>query len=193
MQASAVRESQNMSTNSSFTEYCNELREYVRVRQRNRQDALLSLAAIRAGQKADLAGSITNEALTKILSAAISTHLGPFYVGTDLLARLFSRFPEVRAAWKGLACSPVSHERWVAVTALADHRVPKTFAERIVRRALHDKSPKVRFWAVERVFTRELRSLIPELRALAVRERNNKVASHIRWVLANQNMDLLDR
>src|SRR5258708_27525925 len=131
-----------MIDDQTLEDYCDRLREHVRRAQKNSWDISVSLHAIAAFEGASRTQSITSQELTTIISAAKSAHLGPFYIGTELLTSLFVDFQEVREAWKELAKSQVAHERWVAVTALADEKIPSAFAEEIIRDALKDKSSK---------------------------------------------------
>ncbi|PKO12524.1 MAG: hypothetical protein CVU39_23865 [Chloroflexi bacterium HGW-Chloroflexi-10] len=164
-------------------EYCEFLRGHVEKVIHGPTDKKLSHQAINVYQKAAISGILEKEDLDQILLAARNKHLGPFYIGTDLLTELFNRFPIIENEWRILANSNLSHERWAAITSLNDERIPIKFVEELVSKAINDKSARVRFFAVERIYSRKLFSLIPELKQRLEIEKNEKVIEHLKWVL----------
>ena len=172
----------------SLVEYCQRLRQHIAATEKDPATANVSRRAVDAYERSQSQGVLSDEALADIMRAAKSRRRGPFYIGIELMAALYGQFPDVEIAWRQLSVSRDGHERWVAITALYPDRIPNSFAEELIRAALTDRSAKVRMFAAERIYTRKLRSLLPNLKETLPNERNEKVANHRQWVL-----DMLER
>jgi hypothetical protein len=164
--------------------YSKRLREHVAKSERNPQAAQLSLAAIDSFEKVMISRQLLDGDLSKMLSAARSRHLGPYYIGTELLLTMLSEFPQITDIWRDLAISKLAHERWVAISVIRDDRIPFDLAKELIQRAINDKSAKVRLFAVEGVLVRNILSLIPDLEKRAKAENNRKVFQSLEWVLS---------
>ncbi len=155
-------------------------RQSVRIDQKNGADRALSDQALDGFERLTARTTFTSEELQPILSAAKSKHLAPMYVGMDLLTALI-KHQVVRDEWLKMAHSDQSHERWAAVTMLFDSRIPKSFAYQVVKKALTDRSIRVRIFAAERALSRTLTKLLPNMKAQLLRGTNPKVADELQW------------
>ncbi len=165
--------------------YFQKLQKHVKDTERDADLAKVSYAALDSYQKSMKSKRLLEGDLKKIILAATSRHLGPYYIGTYLLLAMYNQFPEIEAVWRSLANSEVAYERWVAISVMRDERFPVDLVRELVENALNDKSSKVRAFAVELVLVRQLESLLPEVKRRATLEKDRKVIREIDWVLAS--------
>jgi hypothetical protein len=104
--------------------------------------------------------------LAPLIAAARAPARALFEIGATLLGLLAQEFEAAREAWLGLTIDRTSTARFTAVAYLTPE-MPRGFAQRVVERALADKSTKVRSKGVELASELELRALVPQLERLA--------------------------
>lgn len=167
----------------NIDQFCNKWRSYISTTEKNAEVQKLSLHIVDIFEKAMKTRKLLPDELNEIIKAMAGKKMRPFYVGSELLISLFPEFPDVEIQWRKLANSPIAHERWVAITMLNDLRIPDEFAFELIKSALDDKSPKVRKFAVDRIYPRRFVSLISDLEERMKLEQNEKVRQSIQWML----------
>jgi hypothetical protein len=168
-----------------LAEYCDRLREHVAISERVPEVSQTSFRAIDCFEKVMESRSFSEDGIHDIIVAAKSQRLVSYYIGTELLLELINKFPAVEIIWRNMIESPIAHERWVAITAVRDERMPFDLALDLVQKTINDKSSKVRSFAIEDVYTLNLRSLLPELKKRADIEKNTKVMQTIEFVISH--------
>ena len=171
----------------ALREYCFQLREHVANSERNLDSAQISLDAISSYEIIMKTKLLSEENLLKIMDSAKSRYLGSYYIGTSLVLALLKDFPRIEVAWRELADSSSAHERWVAISIVRDERIHYNFALELVKHAINDKSLKVRLFAIECIYIRDLSSLLPDLKKRAEVENNMKVLQSIEWLMSRMN------
>lgn len=166
---------------------CEALRTHVAISERNADRAKLSLAAIDCFEAAIGKKELLESDLKTIVLAAGSPYLGPCYIGLELLLRLSGDFPAIESVWRKLAQSKQAHQRRIAIVAVQDERVSFALAQDLVRTAIHDRSAKVRLFAVETVLIRYMDLLLPEISAQARVEKDTEVLECIQWVIQHMS------
>jgi hypothetical protein len=169
----------------NLADYCNQLREHVAKSERVPEVSQISFRAIDCFEKVMKSRSFSEDGIHDIILAAKSRRLGPYYVGTELLLELSKEFPDVEKIWRDLIESPLAHERWVAISAVRDERMPFNVALDLVQKGINDKSSKVRSFAIEDVHILYLKPLLPELKKMAEIEKNAKVLRIIEFVISH--------
>jgi hypothetical protein len=149
--------------------------------------AKLSFAAIDSFEKIMISRKFNEADVLRIMTAAKSRNLGPYYVGTNLVLALFEDYPEMEAVWRELTKSKSAHERWVAISILRDERIAENFTMELITNALKDKSSKVRLFAVECVYIRYLSPLFPQLKKMIEIEKDKNVIKSLEWVLSRNS------
>ncbi len=170
-----------MNIDSAYSKF---LLTHVNETEKDSDAANISRSAIRSFENIMAMQKLMEEDLSSIVLAAKSRHLGPYYIGTELLLTLQTKFPSIKEIWHTLSKSNLAHERWVAISVIRDGRIPNDLAEELVQQAINDKSSKVRSFAVEGVLVRDIQSLLPELKQRLKLERDKKVVDRIDWVLS---------
>jgi len=168
-----------------LADYCDRLREHVAKSERVPEVSQTSFRAIDCFEKVMESRSFSEDGIHDIILAAKSRRLGPFYIGTELLHALSKEFPDVEKIWRSLAESPLAHERWVAITAVRDQRMPFDWALDLVQKTINDKSSKVRSFAIENVYTLHLTPLLPAVKKRAEIEKDEKVKQTIEFVISH--------
>ena len=113
------------------------------------------------------------------------THLGPYFIGNELLLSLVNQFPVIASVWGEFMASPLAYERRISISVVRDSRIPFDLAKDPVEKGLHDRSSKVRLFAVEAGLIRYIEPLLLEQRELSKTEKNHEVLQCIAWVLQN--------
>ena len=165
--------------------YCDQLRNHVINTEKQPDVARISLDAIDCFWKIENSRILSDDNLLKIVFAAKSPKLGPYYIGTELLLTLQQEYSVIENIWRNLMESTAAHERWVAISVVRDERIPFNLALELVRNGIHDKSQKVRSFAIECIYIRNLTPVLSELKKVAGAEKNKKVLQTIELVMSH--------
>jgi hypothetical protein len=113
----------------------------------------------------------------------ISHHIRPREIGVTLIGELVQYFPQIYDVVRDLAISSSGQKRFAAICALYDDRFDYDFTVEIVRKAINDRSVKVREFAVDRAYTRALNPLLPDLIERTKIEENKTILRYLNNVI----------
>lgn len=163
------------------TDFANATDEWVREYLQPRYPELVHafLDAQTSHTHAMATGRIAPSALERLVAHARSprTPLGENVAA--MIGNLYAKIPSLEAAIRALATGSRVHERVNALVAL-DSGPPTELHVELLACLLQDKSARVRALAADKIVVHRLEALASALEAAAARERNPRVADHLR-------------
>lgn len=159
-------------------------RENVKKYEKNSEVAQISFMAIDAFEEIKKIKILNDENLKKIIDVLICHGSGAIELGIKLLGELVEEYPQINDEMRTLENSKSGHIRKVAITALYDDRFSYDLSLELVKKALNDKSAKVREFAVDRAFVRALNPLLPDLMERVKIEENKTVLDSLNYVIS---------
>lgn len=158
-------------------------REWLRERREDRPKKLLAERAMDTFEALEHRKTIGADDLTPIIEAARSPYIVAWDIGMHFLCRLAAAHDVARDAMRNLMAYGKSQVRVNLIGVLHD-RLPKEFCIEIIRRALTDKSKRVRDVAADRARVLILHELLPDLTRRAEDEVEPKMKFAMNWAVA---------
>jgi hypothetical protein len=158
-------------------------REWLRDRREDRPKKLLAERAMDAFEALEHRKTIRADDLAPIIEAARSPHMVAWDIGMHFLCRLAAAHDVAREAMRNLGAYRKSGVRSNLILVLHD-RLPKEFCIEMIRRALTDKSKRVRGLAADQARILILHELLPDLTRRADHEVEPKLKFAMKWAIA---------
>ena len=118
-----------------------------------------------------------------IVHAASSKFVAVWDIGTSCLNALAKKHAGARDAMRAMVSSPDANVRFQLVSSL-ESELPKTLSKEILRKALADKSQRVRRAAIRVADRLRLKALLPDLQEQLGTERDSATRSDLEWAIA---------
>jgi hypothetical protein len=139
-------------------------------------------AALGAYYRIKRSGHVGKRELDPILRCAYSSRTWLFGTAAEILSDLTSRHQEARDAVRKMTADGQSRVRYTAVICLG-RRTPRAFTAELLRKALRDKSSRVRGKAADWILLRDLNGFVPDLQEALITERHEETKQTIDFSL----------